>query len=147
MSDIVWAVDPRKDRLADLLQRMRQAAYNLLEANGVRVEFIAPADERMERIALAPDRRRHLYLIFRESVTNVARHAGATRVQVEVRVQQGSLLLEVTDDGCGFDPEAEHEGHGLRSLRQRASEIDASIGFERADGRGSRVRLRVPLRR
>ena len=146
MSDIVWAVDPRKDRLADLVQRMRQASYNLLEADGVRVDFHAPQETEIERIGLTPNRKRHLLLIFKETVTNIARHAQANNVRVEIGVRASELSLAIRDDGCGFEPETEHDGHGLNSLIQRADELNARLEIESAPGHGTSVKVRLPLK-
>ncbi|HEV8113492.1 MAG TPA: two-component regulator propeller domain-containing protein [Planctomycetota bacterium] len=145
MSDIVWAVDPRRDRFGDLVQRMRQAAFNLLEAEGLRVEFRAPADAALDGIGLAPDRRRHLLLILKESLSNVARHARASHVVVDIRIDAGKLLLSIKDDGCGFDAASESRGHGLASLRQRTTRIDGTIRIDSSPGDGASIEVAVPL--
>lgn len=147
MSDIVWAVNPRKDRLTDLVRRMRQAAFNLLEAEGLRVEFRAPKDSEIEGIGLAPDRRRHVLLIFKEAITNVARHAQATRVDVDITLEADVLRLTIRDDGLGFDPEVGQDGHGLQSLRERSAHLEARLEMESAAGRGTTVRVTIPLRK
>jgi ligand-binding sensor domain-containing protein/signal transduction histidine kinase len=146
MSDLVWAIDPRKDSLVDLVQRMRQASFNLLEADGVRVDFHAPADKEIEQTGLAPDRRRHLLLIFKEAITNVARHAGASRVQVDISVAPGKLRLKISDDGGGFDLTAQGNGHGLHSLGQRAEELSAELEIESSPGKGTSVQVTVPIK-
>lgn len=146
MSDIVWAVDPKRDRLVDLVQRMRQATANLIEAHGLSVEFLAPGEAQMAGISLAPDQRRHLLLVYKESITNVARHAAASRVDASLIVSRGELTLRVSDDGRGFDPTASFEGNGLRSLRQRALELGARLDLDSASGQGTRIRLTLPLR-
>jgi ligand-binding sensor domain-containing protein/signal transduction histidine kinase len=145
MSDIVWAVDPRKDHLADLVQRMRQVTFNLLETEGRPVEFHAPDEREVERIALAPDRRRHLLLIFKEAVTNIARHADATHVRIEIGVDAGTLSLTIGDDGRGFDPQNHDDGHGLHNLRQRSEALRADLRIESAPGHGTTVQVTVPL--
>jgi signal transduction histidine kinase len=144
MSDIVWAVDPRRDRFGDLVQRMRQAAFNLLEAEGLRVEFRAPSDDALEGLDLAPDRRRHLLLVLKESLSNVARHAHASEVAIEIRVDRGFLHLSIRDDGRGFDPVATTSGHGLSSLRQRAAKLGGTIQIDSRPGGGTRIDLAVP---
>lgn len=146
MGDIVWAVDPTKDQLSDLVQRFRLVTFNLLEANGVRVEFQALDEREMERIALAPDRRRHLFLIFKEAITNVARHAGATRVGVQLHIDARMLSLVIEDNGSGFDPAAPHSGHGLANIRQRAASLGAHLTILSTPGGGTTVRLAFPLR-
>ena len=145
MSDIVWAVDPRHDRLADLVQRMKQVAFNLLEADGVTVAFEAPAPAELERLALAPDRRRHVLLIFKEAVHNVTKHAAASSVRLVVELESGTLRVAIEDDGRGFEPAAKYEGHGLDSLRRRARELDAELQITARPGAGTAVRLTVPI--
>jgi signal transduction histidine kinase len=145
MSDIVWAVDPRRDRFSDLVQRMRQAAFNLLEAEGLRVEFRAPESAEIEGIGLPPDKRRHLLLVLKESLANVARHARATKVVVDVRLEPGTLRLAVQDDGIGFDPGLDHRGNGLASLRRRAQALAGTIEIRSAPGQGTAIDVRVPL--
>jgi signal transduction histidine kinase len=146
MSDIVWAIDPRKDRLADLVQRMRQTALNLLEVNGVRVDFEAPAEPELDRIGLTPDQRRHLLLIFKEALTNIARHASATHARVCIEPAGRRLRLAIDDDGRGFDPALKTDGHGLESFRLRAAALNGRLSVDSAPGRGTRVELVMALR-
>ncbi|HEX4824743.1 MAG TPA: two-component regulator propeller domain-containing protein [Candidatus Polarisedimenticolaceae bacterium] len=146
MSDIVWAIDPRRDRLADLVQRLRQVAFNLLEAEGVRVAFEAPPTETIERIELPPDRRRHLFLAVKEALANAARHAGASSVTVTMTLAHRRLLLSVADDGRGFEVGTATGGRGLGNLKHRAEALGGAFTVESAPGKGTTVRLDVPLR-
>jgi ligand-binding sensor domain-containing protein/signal transduction histidine kinase len=146
MSDIVWAVDPRRDRLADLVRRLRQVAFNLFEAEGLRVTFTAPSDEILERVMLPPDRRRNLFLAAKEVLTNAARHAHASSVSVELTLTRSRLALTVADDGRGFDRNAARDGHGLANLERRAAALRGSLVVDSGPGRGTTVRLDVPLR-
>jgi signal transduction histidine kinase len=144
MSDIVWAVDPRKDRLVDLVQRMRQTTFNLLEVDGRQVAFDAPDVSALEGIGLAPDRRRHLLLILKEAVTNIARHAGATRAAIALRVTGDRLTLVIEDDGVGIG-RVRPEGRGLRNMTARARALDGSLTVEPRAGGGTVVRLEAPI--
>ena len=125
LSDIVWTVDPRRDRLSDLVQRMRQTALSMLESEDRRVAFTAPPEEQLETIELTPDLRRHLWLFFKEAVVNIARHSGASDVSVEVSFNARQLRLAIRDNGCGFDPDAPASGQGLVSLQYRAPKCAA----------------------
>jgi signal transduction histidine kinase len=145
MSDIVWAVDPRHDSLHDLVRRMRQVSLQMLETDGVTVTFESPAEAEIARLTLAPDRRRHVLLILKEAVHNVARHAGARTVRIAVRVTSGRLELVIADDGRGFDVEAAHDGHGLASLRARAAALGAELHLDSTRGTGTTIRLSLPL--
>jgi signal transduction histidine kinase/ligand-binding sensor domain-containing protein len=142
MGDIVWSVDPRKDHVSDLVHRMRQVAYHVLQGEGLRVDFTAPEDAQIENIALPPDRRRHLLLIFKEAVTNIAKHAQATSVAIAIVLEGASLELTIRDDGRGFDTGGSYDGHGLVSLRQRARELGARFDLRSGAG-GTTVSVRV----
>jgi signal transduction histidine kinase len=146
MSDIVWAVDPRLDTLGDLLRRMRQATFGLLAAEGMEVDFLAPSDGDVEGIEVAAERRKHLLLLFKEALTNIARHAHASRVIIELQVKDHELRLDVRDDGLGFEPERSNGGNGLRSMRMRAKELKAELEIDSQRPGGTRIGIVVPLR-
>jgi signal transduction histidine kinase len=86
-----------------------------------------------------------LYRIAQETLHNSTKHAQASSVTLLLREEPDGILLEVADDGVGFDPAGSFPGHlGLRSMRERASWLGASIEVESAPGRGARTRVFVP---
>ncbi|MBI2555253.1 MAG: GAF domain-containing protein [Candidatus Rokubacteria bacterium] len=94
---------------------------------------------------LAPEQVGHLFHIGREALTNVLKHAGASRVVVSLRRAAGVLRLSVEDDGAGFDPARRSTaGQGLRNMRERAWRLRGSLSVESAPGRGTRVIVEVP---
>ncbi|NOT30485.1 MAG: hypothetical protein HOP15_08570, partial [Planctomycetes bacterium] len=149
MADLVWAIDPRRDTLRDLLQRLHGVTANLFGGAGLELVLRMPSEAELDGLALAPDRRRHLLLFFKEAAQNVARHARATRVEIELVVTSGRtgsrLRLTLQDDGRGFDPSVRTEGQGLASLRRRAQALGGELVLESAPGRGTRVELDVLL--
>ena len=78
-------------------------------------------------------------------MTNIARHAGATVVHLELSIAAGLLCMLIRDNGRGFDPRAPVTGRGLASLRYRADEIHGELRLESAPGRGAVIELRVRL--
>lgn len=141
MSDIVWAINPQRDSLRDLVRRMRRHAEDIFTTRDIALEFRAPdADEHLK---LGVDVRRDLFLIFKEAVNNVARHSGCSRVQIDFRADGSELLLQVSDNGAGFDPVVESEGQGLMSMRRRAHTLNGTLEIESRDGGGTTIRLRV----
>jgi ligand-binding sensor domain-containing protein/signal transduction histidine kinase len=143
MSDIVWAVDPRRDRLGDLFHRMRRFASDTLAARDIELRFLAP--EREGGRVLGADARRQVLLIFKEAVNNVARHAACRSASVAIALEDGWLSVGLSDDGRGFDPDAASDGHGLHSMRQRARALGGTLEIHSAAGRGTRLQLRAPL--
>lgn len=87
--------------------------------------------------------------IIQESLTNVRKHARATRARVDVRRQDGQLVVSIQDDGAGFNPEATARGEfpkfGLTTMRERASSIHGSLDIDSSPGNGTTVRFTMPL--
>ncbi|MCA1817932.1 MAG: histidine kinase, partial [Acidobacteria bacterium] len=142
MGDIVWAINPERDSLLDLVRRMRRHADEVFTLRDIALEFDAPGEER--NLKLGAGVRRDLLLIFKEAVNNAARHAGCARAQIELRADDAWLSLTVSDDGTGFDTAGAAEGHGLANMRRRARKLGGGLEIESAAGRGTTVRLRVP---
>jgi signal transduction histidine kinase len=94
---------------------------------------------------LAPGVGEQIYLIVREAIRNAVRHAHATRLRLVIEAGHAALSATVVDDGCGFDPVVSPAGSGLRSMLERAQSIHATVAVTSARGRGTTVRLRVPL--
>jgi signal transduction histidine kinase len=141
MADIVWAIDPRKDRLRDLAQRMRRWASDALAGRPIELNFIAPEDD----LSLDAEMRREIYLVFKEAVHNIVRHSGCTRMSVSLRKEGSALVLHVEDNGKGFVPSQATQGQGLASIRRRAARLGGEVRIQSGTG-GTSVVVRVPLR-
>jgi signal transduction histidine kinase len=163
MSDLVWAIDPHKDRLDSLAQRMRRHASDVLPPLGITFTFEVPpplaryltsygeaSPKRPwaakaggdDRLAVGADVRREVVLAFKEVLNNAIRHADCRAIAVSLRTERSWLVLTVTDDGRGFDPARATEGHGLGSLRRRAAALGGAL--EISGNPGTRVTLRIP---
>jgi signal transduction histidine kinase len=80
----------------------------------------------------------------REALSNVGRHAGAATCRVSLYRTEDGAVLEVDDDGRGFDPARPSAGHGLRNLRERAEALGGRAEITSAPGEGTRVRVTIP---
>jgi PAS domain S-box-containing protein len=96
-------------------------------------------------IALDPDRDTAVFRILQEALTNVARHADAKHVTVRTARENGTLLLEVTDDGEGIDKESSAAGLGIVGMRERAGALGGTLQVKAADDGGTVVAVRVPI--
>jgi two-component system sensor histidine kinase UhpB len=94
--------------------------------------------------ALGADAEVVLYRVAQEALTNVARHAGATRVTVELAHTDGVVTLTVDDDGRGVPAHVGHEARGITGMRERALLVHGRLRVGRAPIKGTRVRLEVP---
>jgi signal transduction histidine kinase/ligand-binding sensor domain-containing protein len=144
LGDIVWAIDPHKDTLLDLTQRLRRLVGDVMEPTGLTFSF--QAEPSADGLRLGADLRREVFLVCKESLHNVVRHAQARRVDVRLARDDSALVLTVGDDGRGFDPAAPADGHGLASMRRRAGALGGRLEIVSAPGRGTMLTLAVPLR-
>lgn len=144
MSDIVWAINPKRDRLRDLTQRMRRFAEDAFNARHIEFRFRAPSPE--QDLALGADLRREVFLIFKESVHNIVRHSACTEADIDFQVEGGWLVLSMSDNGKGLDVSQSSHGHGVHSMRQRAKNLGGTLEITSQDGQGTAVVLRAPLR-
>ncbi|GGF21837.1 sensor histidine kinase [Hymenobacter cavernae] len=151
LNDVVWSLDARNDHLADLVNRMRDYAYDVLGTVGLEVHFEAPAGLLTQRLSALL--RRNLYLIYKESLHNILKHAAsATRVAVQVRLEPGALtqlVLEVLDNGQ-TTPAANRApcysrrtGQGLRNIKERAQAMGTASCESISEG--FCIRVAVPL--
>lgn len=99
-----------------------------------------------EEAALEGDRATAVFRIFQEAMTNVARHAAASRVEVALGRRAREIVLTVADDGRGFVPRSapERTAHGLVGMRERAQMLGGKLQVKSARGRGTTVTLRMP---
>jgi PAS domain S-box-containing protein len=143
MSDIVWAINPQKDHLSDLARRMLTFASDTFIARNITFDFRAPDED--HDIHLSASLRREVFLIFKETVNNLARHAQCTTVDIEFQINAATLTLITRDNGRGFDVAEHHDGHGLQSMRERATALGGTFEIVSAVEQGTTVKLCVPL--
>jgi len=143
MSDIVWAVNPKKDRVGDLAHRMRGFASDILETHEILFRFHSEVEEHGYR--LPTDVRRELFLIFKEGINNAVRHSQATEVDVDFTTDGKSLLLRIKDNGRGFDIGQHCDGNGLASMRSRAERLGGDLEVATQPVEGTSLKIRIPI--
>lgn len=154
MSDIVWAINPQKDRLSDLSQRMRRFASDIFTASQIGFRFRTPNVDR--KIQVGANVRREVFLIFKEGINNMVKHSECREVLLDLEVENEWLSLKMSDDGKGFDPalakastgmlsSQSRGGNGLASMRRRARELGGEFTVETGIGRGTTILLRLPI--
>ncbi len=112
------------------------SARLMLESSQVHLEYGALPK------ALPPEIERALALVLRESVTNIARHAQAARVQVEVMCEPRCVQLRIVDDGRGG---IDGDGNGLAGMRDRVRALGGTLSLHSPRGKGTQLQVRVPL--
>jgi signal transduction histidine kinase len=118
-----------------------QARLQAVEARaGLEVSFQCHGEQR-----LAPEKEQELFRLAQETLNNVLKHAHARRVDVCLELGANCAVLEVADDGAGFEPSVRGGGgFGLAGMRERAERVGGTLRIESSPGGGTRVRVEVP---
>jgi signal transduction histidine kinase len=129
--------DPVEDGLVAALAKH---GSRLADRDGLRIDVQGPDG----RLALSRRAEIQLFGIGREALANAVKHAGAGTAWVLVQARPGRVLVEISDDGRGFDPAATHPGHfGLESMRSRAAEVGGHLTITSSPGLGTVVRVEI----
>jgi PAS domain S-box-containing protein len=141
MRSLIFALHPEaleSDGIVEALAR-RAAAISALHQLAVETSF-------GEEPVLPLETKEALYRIAQEALYNVVKHARARRCRLALFEEAGTVVLEVCDDGIGFDCTAAFPGHlGLHSMRERAGQIGGTLEIKSAPSQGTLVRVRLPL--
>jgi signal transduction histidine kinase len=143
ITDIIWSIDPEKDDWVDLLSKCRRFASDLFESKSIAYELDIDTDIDQP---LDLELRQHLWLIFKEMTVNAARHSHADQVKVTFGMRDNFLKLVVEDNGQGMHQgSAQSKCKGIRSIRNRAEQINADLELETKKSKGTRwtMKLRV----
>ena len=143
MSDIVWVINPNRDQLSDLTQRMRRFASDVFAARNIRFRFEVPEVDR--DLKIGADVRRDLLLIFKECVNNIVRHSKCAEANIQLKTEGKWLVLRISDDGKGFDTSQTSDGNGLANIRLRAEKIGGEIRIVSNAESGTIISLKIPL--
>ncbi|MBP7949888.1 MAG: hypothetical protein KA004_09555 [Verrucomicrobiales bacterium] len=141
MRDIVWFNRTDVDTVRDLLMRMRETAETMLAHQEVQFETVG--EEFVKPISM--ERRREVFLIFKEALHNILKHAQATTVNIRAGLEGGHFVLMIRDDGKGFDAEKRSSGAGMGSMKKRAESLRSEIKIETTPGSGTTLSLAAKL--
>ena len=135
ITDIVWSINPEYDDWQDFLVKCRRHTSDLLESKNIKYDLKIQGDAKGK---MDMEFRQHIWLIFKEILTNSVRHAEPSRVDVILSVQSGKLTLVIQDDGKGFDVKNTAKGNGLASIQKRAAQINADVELNSEKDFGTR---------
>jgi signal transduction histidine kinase len=146
LDEIVWALNPRNDKVTSLAVYFCSYARQFLELASVGFGF--DASENLPDEPLDPKFRRELFFAFREALTNVVRHADATKVWLRIAVQEGTVAITVTDDGCGIPNDKREAGaDGLLNMQDRMNALGGTCQIQSDPEKGTTVRLEAPIQK
>ncbi len=144
MSQIIWAIDPKNDKLENLTAYLHEYLAEYFEMAGLSAQF--KLGEAMPALKLTAKFRRNIFLTAKEAANNIVKHAGATNVDVEIGIENNQFHLALCDNGKGFDPSTiSGFGNGLMNMRKRIEALGGKFGLDSCENKGTKAIIFVPL--
>lgn len=140
--DTVWTINPHNDSLAQLFEKMRSFALQILTAQDIALDFNNQISS-PKPVKISMEQRRNVYLIFKEAINNIAKHAQATHAKVGIKQEAEGIRLEISDNGVGFDTAQVHEGNGLKNFKKRAEESFIQLELHSSAEKGTQLSMLV----
>ena len=136
--DFIWAIDPHKDSLYELLIRLKDFGDELFGDSDILFE-VNGIDESLKTKLLTMDWKRHLALIFKEGMNNSLKHGRIRKISINSKVNADNIELTLSDDGRGFEPGITDKGSGLKNMKKRAEKLFAELEVKSAPGSGTSI--------
>ena len=143
LDDIVWSINTSNDTLEQTVARMRRYAAEVFD--GANISYSLQLDEQFERYKLTMDQRRDCFLLFKEAINNIYKHAQAKNVSIKLWVERNNLYMEIQDDGKGFNTSMSTNRNGLKNMHSRIKKWKGSVKIQSEQGKGTSTELRFPL--
>ena len=145
IDDIVWVVNPTNDKFHNLGLRIREFAIPLFESKNILSEI--HFDKQMNTLQLPMEVRRNIYLIAKEAINNALKYAECKSVKIHFRKEHPGIIMEIIDDGKGFNADALTSRNGIKNMKIRASQINSAFEIKSGSGKGTQIRLVVKLKK
>ncbi len=139
LGDIIWSVRPTMDTYNALFTKMRRFALEISEPKDIKCHFDFAESLSLRRINM--DRRRQIYLFYKEVINNAIKHSGCENLYLSFRQERTTKRLVIRDDGRGFDENEVEKGNGLTNMRRRASDMHGDLRISSRPGGGTVISL------
>jgi len=143
MDDIIWSIKPDNDKGSKLLTRMREYATQILDAADIEIEF--DFDERVDGIVLDMERKRTIYLVFKEAVNNLAKYSKSKTALLKIVLKNNLIEMRIEDSGTGFNINVATAGNGIMNMKKRTADVNARLNIESQRDVGTTVEMQMQL--
>jgi ligand-binding sensor domain-containing protein/two-component sensor histidine kinase len=143
LDDIIWSVNAKNDTLHETAARIRRYASELFDAGNI--HYALTIDPQIADKKIRMEQRRDLFLIFKEALNNIHKHAGATSVSISLFVEKEMLNLVISDDGRGFDTTQLTHRNGISNIKNRVTRLKGKISLESSKDIGTTINIQMPL--
>jgi two-component system, NarL family, sensor histidine kinase UhpB len=143
MSDMVWSINPINDSMEMVVVKMKVFASEILEPKNIAFQF--SGEESLNDLTLDAEKRKNLFLIFKESINNAAKYSSATEIGIALKKIETKLSIIISDNGIGFEDQHVKSGNGLRNMESRAKALQGKFKLSSVVGLGTRIEVEMPI--
>lgn len=143
IDDMIWNIRPENDGLENFFIRLRDHTVQTLQAQDIDIDIDFSINSQVGSLSM--EVRRNIFLIVKEALHNITKHAQARHVETKLKVEKGMLVIKMIDDGKGFDTQKPSSRNGLRNMASRAIEVGGTFEIKSEIGKGSEITLNVPV--
>lgn len=142
LDEIVWNIKIKDGNLEEVVAKMRHYAGEVLEND---YQFQVEVDAEFKKKRMSMQKRREIFLVFKELLNNIRKHAHATRVKIRFSVKNGMFYLAVKDDGTGFNTHQATNRNGISNIKERINRWKGNVKFKSKKNKGTLVELNIPF--
>ncbi|MBC7605627.1 MAG: sensor histidine kinase [Burkholderiales bacterium] len=143
MRDLIWALNPDNTTLPNLLARIREYTTDYLEDYAIDLSYDFPNP--IPKVAINKEAHREIFMVVKETLNNITKHANATSVCFNLKLDNDEFILSIKDNGIGFITEKTSYGNGLRNMRSRLQAINGTWEIKSLLGKGTETYLSLPI--
>ena len=142
ISEIIWAINPKNDRLDNLAAYIREYVYEFLEGTKIKCHF--DFMENYPPLILSAEFRRNIFLVVKESLNNVVKHSCASEINLKLFYDEPDLSISIKDNGKGFAADKISKfGNGLNNMAKRIEDIGGKFNLAASPGEGALIEIDV----
>ena len=143
LDDIVWSIDIKNNSMEEFTDRIRRYTADVFDRTSIR--YTIECEEQALNAKLSMGQPGDLFLVFKELINNIQKHAKATEVIIIIGVKDSHLLMQIKDNGKGFDPDLLTNRNGLKNIQQRMQKWEGSSSIQSSPGQGAMVIIILPV--
>jgi signal transduction histidine kinase len=143
MNEIIWSINSRNDTLSNLIAYLRRFTLSYFE-NAEQITVSAKIPSTIPEVQISSDFRRSTFLVIKESLHNIIKHADATHVDIDIEIKMNTLCISIKDNGKGFNQsEANQFSNGLKNMRERVEVLQGQFIIK--NFKGTLITICLPI--
>lgn len=144
MNDIVWSMNTQNSNTVSLEAKVKNYSVELLSENNIL--FNCTIENGVELLLKNMTAKRNILLIIREAMNNIAKYSKATEAQLKIEMKEKNLLVNISDNGVGFDIGNRKNGNGIENMKYRAKELNGEMKMFSDKDNGTAISIQIPLK-